>query len=701
MWFNEFNPSVEEVKDISEKKTSDSLENLKSEINSQIKDSELKNQATEELEEFKAQLDKNKDAILGVDKENIQSETSVVLENLKEDLIEDLDALNNIEDKFWSMEWFDIFKRVLLSNEITQQQREWLYDLVQSWEAEKYVTKKLKWNLFPDVESLNTFINKSKKRWKIETSKKWEDSDILEMRELELSDLTLSELQYFKWKIKWLLGISSNFDKTVLNNKNIEIDNLINSENKKELVTLWEEVVETWEEVVETWEEVVETWEEVVETWEEVVETWEEVVETWEEVEGYNEILKSGKEEFSDFVLDLVNNWSIKDNTWNLKEKLKEYKNAKWEKFKELNSEILELIKSPDVIKQILNQAQIDWSYDKVYNFLDALAKTTSKWWKELSQILEIYSGEGFISGWEKVNEGSLPRYKEAENYLWKSKWIDRNWDTYIFWDKMVDFTNRPPEAYIFSENWYKLESEMQWMQNTAEIIKMRRELQKIKLDYKDLSKSLSIKEHRLEELNNIPENERTQKQKEEITKLEQEINNIHNKIAELVGRANDIKEFFDTVELFDQEEKQRLKEKEEHQRDILKYLNAIWFDLIPQSVTNQFIRELQSNQLSVPGLNLSSVQNIDLNEGKFWELENEANWDKWKDNLLNFTEKMIYWEINPEWSIFRWQSFKWEMAASINPVEFYGVLDKQWLRSNSWWNINTLRKNLKKEEKK
>jgi hypothetical protein len=128
--------------------------------------------------------------------------------------------------------------------------------------------------------------------------------------------------------------------------------------------------------------------------------------------------------------------------------------------------------------------------------------------------------------------------------------------------------------------------------------------------------------------------------------------------------------------------------------------LNAIWFDLIPQSITDQFIRELEMNTIKIPGLNLNA-KTIDLKEGRFWESETEANWDKWKDNLLKFTEKMIYGEVNPKNSIFEWMNFKWKMAGHINPLDFYAEIDKQWLRTNSGWNKNTLRDNLRKPVEK
>ncbi len=62
-----------------------------------------------------------------------------------------------------------------------------------------------------------------------------------------------------------------------------------------------------------------------------------------------------------------------------------------------------------------------------------------------------------------------------------------------------------------------------------------------------------------------------------------------------------------------------RKAEEKEKQLEVLKFMRASGFDLIPKEITDKIIRELQSNVLTIPGLELST-KNIDLKNGNFGE---------------------------------------------------------------------------------
>jgi len=135
----------------------------------------------------------------------------------------------------------------------------------------------------------------------------------------------------------------------------------------------------------------------------------------------------------------------------------------------------------------------------------------------------------------------------------------------------------------------------------------------------------------------------------------------------------------------------------DEKQKQTLKYLKSIGFDLLPQELTNKLITDYKSNIFNIPGLNLNK-ETLDLTNGRFWEGVTEEWWDKWKDNLVKFMEKAIYGEVWAEKSIFKNKNFKWEFWATIDPTGLNVAFDDNWIIANWSWNINVLRTNLSKK---
>jgi len=66
-----------------------------------------------------------------------------------------------------------------------------------------------------------------------------------------------------------------------------------------------------------------------------------------------------------------------------------------------------------------------------------------------------------------------------------------------------------------------------------------------------------------------------------------------------------------------------------------------IGFDLLPQSFTNQIIREIKSNTLHIEGLELDQG-NIDIANGHFGESRTINSETQWKENLIRFYNKII-----------------------------------------------------------
>jgi len=138
-------------------------------------------------------------------------------------------------------------------------------------------------------------------------------------------------------------------------------------------------------------------------------------------------------------------------------------------------------------------------------------------------------------------------------------------------------------------------------------------------------------------------------------------------------------------------------KEKDKGKKETLKYLNQIKFDLFPQSLTSQLIKEYKTTAMVIPlpWWRILNKETMNLENGMFWEPITEAWWDKMKDNLVMFMEKAIYGEIWSKNSIFKWLDFK--MWATIDPIDFNKAVEENWILSEGSWSIDTIRNNLKK----
>ena len=91
--------------------------------------------------------------------------------------------------------------------------------------------------------------------------------------------------------------------------------------------------------------------------------------------------------------------------------------------------------------------------------------------------------------------------------------------------------------------------------------------------------------------------------------------------------------------------------EEEEKQLETLKFLRASGFDLLPKWISDRVIRELKSNILTIPWLDLAK-ENIDLRNGNFGEsgafIDKEAGLNSGaKTNIVKFINKVISGDVN------------------------------------------------------
>ena len=142
-------------------------------------------------------------------------------------------------------------------------------------------------------------------------------------------------------------------------------------------------------------------------------------------------------------------------------------------------------------------------------------------------------------------------------------------------------------------------------------------------------------------------------------------------------------------------------KEKDEKKKETLIKLHETCFDIFPQEITNQLIKEYKTTAMVIPlpWWRPLNKETMDLENARFWEpLTAKAWWDMMIDNLVMFIEKAIYGKIWSENSIFKNKNFKtW---ATIDSTDFIAAAKENWVLSKGGWNINALKNNLKKEIK-
>ncbi len=128
-----------------------------------------------------------------------------------------------------------------------------------------------------------------------------------------------------------------------------------------------------------------------------------------------------------------------------------------------------------------------------------------------------------------------------------------------------------------------------------------------------------------------------------------------------------------------------KLKEKDEKTRDTLRFLSSIWFDEIPQSVTDMIIETLNSS--STLANSLWFTTKINLEEGLLWT---DTNMDNKKDSLwekvkfAKFVNILISWSEDIPLNINNLKADSWVAIDDI--TLFRASLQESWLLDTMTW---------------
>ena len=378
------------------------------------------------------------------------------------------------------------------------------------------------------------------------------------------------------------------------------------------------------------------------------------------------------------------------------------------------NSKVLELLEKDDkLLTKILDLLSADEDTTKYKAFTDYLRNSSD------TLALKIQEYEDKPEK-DKVEEKPTPlRETQVNALIGKNNTINGSrieWKDDDGNDVFVDTGEIPPIRKIaLNGSDYRMETDVPIWDFYEAIAKYESAKLKLDVQKKDLDKSLWALETSLEKTDSRLE------ELEELEKLwlwmeeedEQEIKNLRLEKKEIETKIWEVKEKLSELEWdyerianqykIDLEEKvdayrEMMELKDKETKQTLKFLSQTWFDIHPQTLTDQIIREFKWNQFLIPWIDLNP-QNIDLKDSRFWEKPNEFwkewLWDVWKENLVKFMEKAMYGEVGWKDSVFNWIDVT--KSFNINPTEINHELEKSGVKTWSGWDINQMRDNLKK----
>ncbi len=464
-----------------------------------------------------------------------------------------------------------------------------------------------------------------------------------------------------------------------------------------------EQVQEQTEQVQEQTEQVQEQTEQVQEQTEQVQEQTEQV----QEDDNNKQEHENKSKEFYEYKekVDNLNNsikWLDKKNSiywntikewWELDDRIKSEKLS----FDEIKKETLKILaefkQNPEKLQAVVKD--LGWVNSAKYKeFRESIIAVDSDFASilpdiEVGETLEKLSTREVIDWVEKENWWVVdielwenpPMYKMR--VIWSEYWFSNEIDK----SKLAEITSdNKEELNEIYDNWFKILKDFK-----SNFSKQNYDISKLDnlYSYFDIDSNLQINPSDLQEFREA----KTQDEKLKIfsEKIKPKIDTITKIVKQkqqeiLKAHNQEIKELLE----------KQIKAKET-QKQTLDFLHKTGFDLIPQNITNELIAEIKSNVIQVKWLNIDPHR-LDLKNWIFGNSWLEANSNQiFKENIIKFLNKLIYWEVNPKDSLLKIESFTSVTWATINPTELQDILKKQWVKSDMYWDINKMRENLRK----
>lgn len=359
------------------------------------------------------------------------------------------------------------------------------------------------------------------------------------------------------------------------------------------------------------------------------------------------------------------------------------------EKLNSLNT-LSEALEKDKVLQEVLQILKTPWKLKSILDDLGWVDENNPKYLKFKNNLLGIDSSfESYFNNLENIDTWVSLSTNEVINFIEKDSWwivnIDINssspiskmsliWSSYSF-DEKID-------KQAFTEIQENNEEELNDVRDSFSVLKdfgvsfdtlliaIRENFWKE--DFKENLKSVVANFSRdiysdLEDVYETTEIKSDEQIKEsDISSfadidspndLRLKIENVKEKFLKIQSKIWDVQTWI--LKNYQTQMKELLEikiEQKEKQKKVLEFMGKSGFDLIPKEITNRIIRELQSNTLIIPWLNLS-VKNIDLKNWNFWENSAFIDKEAWinigsKTNLVKFVNKIISWNVDEPLSV-------------------------------------------------
>ena len=379
--------------------------------------------------------------------------------------------------------------------------------------------------------------------------------------------------------------------------------------------------------------------------------------------------------------------------------------------------DILELLKEPWKLKSIINDLWwADKNNPKYLEFKENLIWIDSSFERYFSDLENISSWASFdtneIVDWIEndswwivdIDLKSNPPLSKM-SLIWSSYSFDEEIDKESLWELMNDSENKLEEVKnsfgVLKDFWVSFDTLINeikqnwWKEDFKE--KLKNTISNFSRDifsnlddvYKNMwiESNIQIKETDITSFNDI----------NSPNDLRMKLENIKEKTIKIKSQIWEVQAWiFKDYKTEIKELLKRKSEEKEKQLEILEFMKKCWFDLIPKEITDRIIKNLKSNILTIPGLNLS-VKNINLENWNFWESSAFIDKNAWlniesKTNLIKFVNKLITWNIGeplPVESIANWISV-------VNQNFLKNEFLKADVNSNLGWSYGKIIENLK-----
>ena len=667
---------------------------LQSLIEKKIQDPKLQEVAKEELNEilsgFKNNLTKVQDkhdisieslnSDVKKSKEDLMKEikNNIVVTDLVDDFRKDLEAIDNIEEKYKDKKWYNEFITLLKSNVLWEEKEEKLFSIFLDDSNTELLEFKLKRWLPKNIKKIDKFI-KDFNKTSIRNEWLEELNEVLNNQE-GLRLLSIDELVYNRNKLDNLRWYADTETKEEINNKIVDIDIVINLK-KESLNELNKEKIEEVDSKLK----------------EEDSKLKEKIL---SKKELNNEILKNIKSTISNLKQEKFPFEKLATiSGLNLGDLINKFEKADPGEERQNVAENMSLYFSGWWLEKLFDLAKERWaeSYSKIYSFVESISSFSTiyklKWSEILKNSLSNYPSK--LDYIDKVEKPLIAYVSDIETST-------TDW-TMIYGDWVkVDLWKQPPKISTFDKNtWYSLEIDNNISSELEENAIVQMEVYNIMLESK---REIFYLEDKVKEYRNIllDDNilekiaeEQWKTIKEIISDINLTINIWEAKIVELEDKYNSKKEEY--LELKEVDIIKNLRVKQEKQKETLKFIHSVGFDLIPQDISEEIIKTINLKK-GVFGLQ----EDIDLKNWSLWFHEFGTDKDDTvnKQRFAELVNIMLSWNIdkpiniNSIWAM--WSvTFIWEDGKPGGYTDASrDILEKLWAYPK-WvvlWNMNNFK---------